>query len=203
MIFTKKKDSGMRLNKKSNLIGLGAVIFVVGIIVGVLINDIPMISFETKIDASAIIATIGLIATIFIMPFIVDARKDNLAGTKSMAIVDLDTLCGYIDELRTIYKTLLLNKQVLTKETYSIIISTFQQISSLISTLSDEFARRKILPNFKEIIKADLYLATYESCTEKLVVGQKLSEKEIQASLVELNKLFSKIKEFRYEIYNQ
>ena len=197
---TRKKGFGMKLSKSKTLLLL-VVVLLIGVGIGVGINDIPFLSFDTKIDISSIIATLGLVATIFIMPFIIEARKDNLSGTKSMAIIDLDTLCNYIDNLRVLYKQLLSKNDTLSEADYAIIISTFKQISSLLTTLSNEFKRRNILQSFELEIKANLYQKTYEKCTENLLTGKELDKKDIQEGLVELNNLFNEIKKYRYKLY--
>ena len=200
MTKTRKKGFGVKLSKSKTLLLL-IVVLLIGVCIGLVINDIPFLSFDTKIDISSIIATLGLVATIFIMPFIIEARKDNLSGTKSMAIIDLNTLCDYIDDLRVLYKHLLSKDDTLSEADYVIVISTFKQISSLLTTLSNEFKRRNILQSFELEIKANLYQQTYEKCTENLLTGKKLNNKEIQEGLVELNNLFNEIKKYRYKLY--
>lgn len=200
MMKTRKSDFGMK-SSKSKTILVPVITLLVGVCIGVCINDIPFIYLDTKIDISSIIATLGLIATIFIMPFIIEAKKDNLAGVKAMAVTDLDTLCGYIDTLRVLYKQLLSKNKNLSKLDYAIILSTFKQISSLIATLSNEFRRRNILQNFETEIKANLYQETYEKCTENLSIGKKPDDKGIQEGLIELNNFFNEVKKYRYKLY--
>ena len=190
----------MKLGKSGKIAGV-IILLLIGVGLGLMIDDIPFLSFETKIDASAILAILSLIATVFLMPFIIEAKRNNLGNIKSMACVDLDTTCNYIDELRRIYKNLLSSNSTIKESEYAIILSTFKQLSSLLTTLSNEFKRRKILPDFAEEVKGDLYQKAYEKCTENLQIGKRVDNKDVQEGLIELNRLFNKIKEYRYRLY--
>lgn len=200
MIGVKKKGFGMQLNK-TKCIALLIIIFLFGVLLGVIINDVPFITFDTDVDLSSVIAIIGLVATIFIMPFVVEAKKDNIAGIRTMAVSDLDTLCGFLNNLKELYERLFSEDDVLTESDYAKILSTFKHISSLISTLSDEFNRRNLLESFSTNIKGDLYQKAYEKCTDSLIEGKKVDKKEIKEGLVEIDNLFNEIKKYRYMLY--
>lgn len=197
----KEQDSGMKLNKTKALAYLILALFA-GLCAGVLICLRTEISFNTEIDVSSLIEIFGLIVTIFIMPFIIEANKDKAAGIKTMANVDLDTLCAYVDSLREIYQKLLSKQgQTLSTSDYVKILSIFRQMSSLITTLSIEFVHRDVLLGFGADIYEALFEDTYEDCTEWLKKGHAIQESDVHKSLIRLNQLFDELKKYRYKLY--
>lgn len=195
----KKKVFGMQLSK-GKIIASALILFTTGLIVGLLVKNIPLITFDTKVDLSTLVAVAGLVATIFIMPFIVDERTMRRDGINTMVVVDLDTVCNYIANARNLYNDISSSKNV-SVDQYTKIVSTFKQISSLLYTLSDEFNRCNMLQNFKNEVIADAYTPTYTSCTEKLIINKKLSSKNLQDSQIALDSLFNKVKQYRYRLY--
>lgn len=185
---------------KGKIIASALISFATGLVVGILIKNIPLITFDTKVDLSTLVAVAGLVATIFIMPFIVDERTMRRDGINTMVAVDLDTVCNYIANARNLYNNISSSKNV-SVDQYTKIVSTFKQISSLLYTLSDEFNRCNMLQNFKNEVIADAYTPAYTSCTEKLIVNKKLSPKNLQDSQIALDNLFNKVKQYRYRLY--
>ena len=197
----KEQDSGMKLSKirfLSYLISVASI----GLFLGIFICLRSSITFNTEIDVSSLIGIFGLIVTIFVMPFIIESKKDKAAGIKAMANVDLDMLCAYVDNLREIYKKLLSKQgQALSTPDYTKSLSIFKQMSSLLTTLSIEFVRRDILLDFGADIYEALFEDTYEDCTKWLKKGHAIETSYVRKSLIRLDQLFNELKKYRYKLY--
>lgn len=189
----------MKLSK-GKLVAFAVILIAIGFVVGVLVQDIPLITFNTEIDVSTLIAVAGLVATIFIMPFMIDARTARLNSINSMVVVDLDSVCSYINKVRDLYGNMASSSSI-TIDQYTQIVSTFKQVAALLYALADEFDRCNMLQDFRGEIIANTYTPTYTTCTEKLQKGKKLSAKNIQESQVALDSLLNKIKQYRYRLY--
>lgn len=133
------------------------------------------------------------------MPFIIDERATRRNNINSMAVVDLDNICAYVNKARDLYDGI--SSRKISNKQCTRILSVFKQIASSIYALSSEFEQCNVLPNFKCEVIVNAYTPAYIACTDKLKNGKKLSTDDIQASQIALDNLFNKIKQYRYRIY--
>lgn len=193
----KKRGFGMKSIKDRIILILSCI---TSFILGVIVQDIPFITFDSKIDLSTLISIASLVATIFIMPFIIESRIASFNNIKTMLVVDLDDICETIKDVRSLYDDNLSIRSI--KENhYILIVSKFKKIGSSLSMLSEEFSNYSILTKFKEEIVNGDYMETYRKCTENLKNGKRLSTEEIRESQRTLDMLSTKIKQCRYRLY--
>lgn len=200
MIRGKKIGFGMKSNNNNKVIFLSIAFLVIGLVIGIIIPTITSFTINTTIELSSLISILGLVATIFIMPFIINEKKNREHKINEIALKDLDDICKEIQKLRDIYEDML-NITKARKQNTPIIVGGFKRISNLLYTLSTEFDNCGILPDFKQKIIADSYTKAYSSCTENLLTKDGLSDDDIRRAQNELNDLYSEIKKTRYKIY--
>ena len=200
MILVKTKGFGMRSNKFLP-IACSIVFLFVGCALGYYIKNVPLLEFDSKIGISAILSILGLIVTIFIMPFIINDKKNREEKINDAALRDLDLICEEIEKIRSRYESFL-GKEKMTDVNKAEILRVFKRVSSLMYALSDQFKRYGVLKDFKENIIANSYTPAYEACTDKLMANPGLSDIEIKEALAKLDGFYNTVKKTRYELYD-
>jgi hypothetical protein len=177
---------------------LGLTILLLGVGIGLLINDVPYIQFKHEVDLGTCIAILGLIATIFIMPFVVQkglSRQDNI---NSVILIDLQAISSDVIKLREIYVALKPSTAV-SKAKYVSITTLFKTISSEILSLNKELERQNKLAKFKKEVYDDCYTPAYELCTDQLVMNKKMDLETIHSANKALNVLCASLRKYRYD----
>jgi len=188
-------------SKNTREIVTSIVLILIGVGVGSIINDIPGITFNTEIDLATCIAILGLVATIFIMPFVVERKLNQQDNINKVVLIDIDSIYSDVLKLKQIYVELTPRTSISQKK-YVEIIALFKTISSGILALNTELEKRQKLENFKNDVYDNSYTPTKESCTETLVIKKKLDEKTILDANESLNGLCSSLRTYRYEAYS-
>lgn len=193
--------SGMDLKKNKNLsIAAGAVLFFVGLAVGALINDLPFVTFKREVDLGTCIAVLGLVATIFIMPFIVQKKLSRQDSINSVILVDLEAINADVERLREMFVGLKPSTTI-SKTRFMQITALFKTISAEILSLNRELESQSKLPNFKKDVYDSAYRPAYETCTDPLIIGKKLDEMQIYEANKTLNNLCTSLRKYRYETF--
>lgn len=187
-------------SKNAKNIGIVIVCLILGFIMGAAVNDIPLITFNTSVDVSSVLAMLGLLATIFIMPSIVDDRIRRRENTNIIILKDIDEACDTVRKLMDIYDGILPNRNI-NEKNYSMIISTFKRLSSSLYGLSSALESDNILTDFKSKVIADGYAPAYASCTENLKNGKSMNKNDLDSGKIALNDFYQKIKTYRYKLY--
>lgn len=182
-------------------IACSIVFLFVGCALGYYIKNVPLLEFDSKIGISAILSILGLIVTIFIMPFIINDKKNREEKINDAALRDLDLICEEIEKIRSRYESFL-GKEKMTDVNKAEILRVFKRVSSLMYALSDQFKRYGVLKDFKENIIANSYTPAYEACTDKLMANPGLSDIEIKEALAKLDGFYNTVKKTRYELYD-
>lgn len=198
--LAKSKGFGMALVKitKSNVF-LGLTILAIGIGIGILINDVPYIQLKHEIDLGTCIAMLGLIATIFIMPYIVQKGLSKQDNINSVLLTDLEDINNDVIKLREIYVALKPSTTI-SKAKYTSITTLFKTISSEILSLNKELEYQNRLPNFKKEVYDDAYTPAYEFCTGMLVMNKKMELETINLANSALNTLCASLRKYRYNV---
>ena len=202
MIHFRKKNSGMKLTK-SRLIGGGIGCFLLGFFARQIIVDIPFFTFDTKIDISSIVSVLGLFATIFFIPLIINKLIDKEKNTNALLIKDLDEISNLVDGLVAFYQRKIKeSSKNINKDDFTFIVYSFKQIASLLDTVKDEFNERKMMENFeKEVIKR-YYGKANKQCTDEISVNKRIDDAYIRKSMICLFNFKKKIKHTRYSIFD-
>lgn len=187
------------INKTNILIAI--FILAVGIFIGALIGDVPYITFKRELDLGACIAILGLIGTVFYIPYIVERKFAKLDNINEVIRTDLESIHSDVERLKEVYVAIKPNITV--KETqFTEIVALFKAISAAILALNKELEERGRLNNFKKDVYDDRFAPTKDACTENLILGKKLDAKTILGAMTELNKLCAILKQYRYKTYS-
>ena len=187
------------LNKTNIFIAL--FILAVGIVIGVLIGDVPYITFKREVDLSVCIAILGLIGTVFYIPYVVERKFTKLDNINEVIRDDLESLHANVERLKELYVAIKPNVTV-KEAAYTEILAIFKAISSSILALNQELEGRKRLSNFKKDVYDEQFIPTKDACTENLIVGKKMDTKTTLDAMTELNKLCAILKQYRYKTYS-
>lgn len=178
----------------------GLLLFLIGIGIGLLVNNVPYITFKNDVDLGTCIAILGLVVTIFIMPFIVQRKLSRQDNINAVILIDIETINSDVTALREIYVELKSSTQI-TKEKYRKIIASFKTISAEISSVAEELEARKRLTQFKKDVYDTAYNHAYEVCTDPLVIDGKLNDSTILEANRALNSLCAALRKYRYETF--
>jgi len=181
-------------------IATGTIVFLVGVGMGVLINNVPYVTFKKDVDLGTCISILGLIATIFIMPFIVQRRLSKQDNINSVILIDIEAIHSAVARLRDVYAELKPSTKI-TKAKYVYILTSFKTISADIYALNKELEERQRLSQFKKDVYDEAYIQAYETCTEPLKMDQRLDITTILSANKALNTLSSELKKYRYETF--
>jgi len=200
MTLAKLRGFGMDSKNTKSLTAGALIALSVGFAIGLLINDIPYISFKREVDLGSIIAILGLITTIFIMPFIVQRRLSHYKNINSVILVDIESIHLEVSKLREFYVDLKPTTKI-NQAKHIHITTSFRTISAQILALSKELDARKRLPNFKIDVYDKAYENAYETCTELLRLNGKLDNRTILSASKSLNDLVSELKKYRFSTF--
>lgn len=190
--------SGKSTVSKSVLGGL--LILVIGIGIGLLIGDIPYITFEKEIDLGACIAIVGLIATVFYIPYIVERKFVKLDNINEVIRNDIESIHDDVVRLKAIYVAIKPDT-IIRKAKFTEIVALFKTISASILELNEELDERGRLKDFKKDVYDGQFVSTKETCTETLMIDKKMNAKTTLDAVTELDKLCAKLKKYRYKTY--
>lgn len=177
------------------------VFLVVGIGMGAFMGDIPYITLNREVDLGTCIAILGLIATVFYIPYVVERKFARLDGINEVIRDDLVSIHADVERLKELYVSIKPNTTV-KEAAYTEILTLFKAISSAILALNKELEERNCLAGFKKDVYDDRFIPTKDACTENLIVGKKMDTKTTLDAMVELNKLSATLKNYRYKTYS-
>lgn len=185
---------------KTNLL-IALLILAIGIAVGALIGDLPYVTFKREVDLAACIAILGLIGTIFYIPYVVERKFAKIDNINEVIRDDLEALHKDVERLKELYVSIKPN--TLIKESmYTEVLALFKTISSGILALNKELEARKRLGDFKKDVYDEYFTPAKDACTDTLMVGKKMDIKTTLDALAELNKLCAILKQYRYKTYS-
>ena len=189
----------MALTKNTlSKVALGLTILLFGVGIGMLIKRVPYIKLKPEVSIGDFLSTLGLIATIYIMPFIVQKGLSKQDNINSAILVDLEAINLDVIKLREIYVALKPSTAI-SKTTYTCITALFKTISSEILSLNTELERQNKLPKFKKEVYDDSYTPAYELCTGMLVMNKKMDLETIHSANTALNTLCNSLRKYRYD----
>lgn len=176
-------------------------ILAVGIVIGALIGDVPYITFKREVDLGACIAILGLIGTVFYIPYIVERKFAKLDNINEVIRTDLESIHSNVERLKEVYVAIKPNVTI--KEVqFTEIVALFKAISAAIIALNNELEGRSRLTDFKKDVYDDRFTPAKDACTENLILGKKLDAKTILEAMTELDKLCAALKKYRYKTYS-
>ena len=187
------------INKTNVLIVL--LTLAIGIVVGALIGDFPYVTFKREVDLAACIAILGLIGTIFYIPYVVERKFAKIDNINEVIRDDLESLHKDVEHLKELYVSIKPN--TLVKEaTYIEVLALFKTVSSGLLALNKELEARKRLVDFKKDVYDGHLTPARDACTDTLMVGKKMDIKTTLDALAELNKLCAILRQYRYKTYS-
>lgn len=191
----------MKLNGKKAVVGI-AFGFIAGNMIGVWSREALDIAISNRIDLSTVISILSLVVAIFVMPFLIEDKKNKEKKVSEIAAKDLEDVSEKIMALRAMYEKQSTVKTKFGDKKKKEIVNQCRAISNMLYFLSDVFVSHKILPRFKEDIIAGSYDGAYRACTERLMTNEGLSHDELRIALEKIDKLFVDLKKKRYELYS-
>lgn len=180
---------------------LGLFILVVGVCIGVLLGDLPFITFKREVDLGVCIAILGLIGTVFYIPYVVERKFAKLDNINEVIRADLESVHADVERLKEVYVAIKPSATVKEAQ-YTEILALFKAISSAVLALNKELEEHKRLKDFKKDVYDERFIPTKDACTESLIVGKKMDTKTILDAMTELNKLCATLKQYRYKTYS-
>lgn len=174
---------------------------VIGIIIGVIVRDFPLITFKHEVDLGMLATIIGLFLTVYIMPFIVEKRLSNTTSISGIIVQDLDAILVNVEHLRSQFNELSPSKKV-TEKQFRSIVGTFKSVSSALYALHEQTSGRGRLTEMKDEVYDKFYTPAYDTCTERLMYDRKMDEQSLINAQNTLNMLATVIRKYRYETYS-
>ena len=175
-------------------------VLIIGIGIGALIDNIPYITFNNEIDLGVCIAVLGLLGSIFYIPYIVERNFTKLDNINEVILNDLESIHKEVELLKAIYVSVKPNA-VIKEATYMQILAAFKTISSSILALNSQLHLHKRLVDFKQEVYNDRFLVAKDACTENLIIGKNMDARTTLDAMTELNNLCAVLKDYRYKTY--
>lgn len=185
---------------RSGLI-LAASTLVIGVLVGAIIGDIPLVTFKHEVDLGMLATIIGLFLTVYIMPFIVEKRLTNTTNISGIIVQDLDAILLNVESLRSSFNELSPAKKV-TEKQFRSIVGTFKSVSAALYALHEQVSSRGRLTDMKDEVYDKFYTPAYDTCTERLMFDRKMDEQSLINAQNSLNLLATVLRKYRYETYS-
>ncbi len=182
-------------------VAAGLVLLLVGGAIGVVVGDIPYVTFKREVDLGTLVAILGLIATAFYIPYFVERRFSRMDNINEVVRDDIDAIIQDTERLKQIYVNIKPNIAV-KEATYKEILALFKSISAAILALEKELTERGKLANFKEGVYNKVFIPTKDKCTEKLLVNVRLDVNVALDASAQLNKLCAVLRKYRYKTYS-
>lgn len=187
------------INKKNLIIGVLLLIF--GVALGVIIGDIPYITFKREVDLATCIAIAGLTASVFYIPYVVERKFVRMDNINEVIRNDIESIIDDTNRLKTIY-SLIKPTIAIKQSTYIEILSLFKTISSSIIALDEELQERARLSDFKKDVYEQKFTPAKDACTEDLMINAKMDARVAMDSIAHLDRLCAELRKYRYKTYS-
>lgn len=184
------------------VIGIALFTALIGFGAGVLANDIPFITFKTDLDLAACIAVIGLFATVFFLPYVVERRFSSIDNVNVIIKEDLESILNNVEQLKLLILVVKSGRKA-TQRQYADILAAFKNISPAIIDLNKELVKRNRLSGFKKEVYDEAYQTAKTACTENLITEGGLSAGEKRDAISSLNHLSAQLKCYRYNAFSE
>ena len=168
---------------------------VVGVIIGVIVKDFPLITFKHEVDLGMLATIIGLFLTVYIMPFIVEKRLSNTTNISGIIVQDLDAILVNVEHLRSQFNELSPSRKV-TEKQFRSIVGTFKSVSAALYALHEQASGRGRLIEMKDEVYDKFYTPAYDTCTGTLMYNRKIDEQTLMNAQSTLNMLAMAIRKF-------
>ena len=169
---------------------------------GLAINDLPYITFNTELSIGDIIAVLGLLGAFYIIPRIVENAIYSRKSKDSILVDDINELCVKLDQLQKMFKDLYREEELIDEKNRGLILQDITLIGNEIELLDESIKNEH--PRLKDIesIKDYYNESTYKSLTEELPVNDELSLTYYKSAIKSTNQLIRKLKSLKYEAFN-
>jgi hypothetical protein len=185
-----------------NSVTKGLLLVGTGFTIGVIVQDVPFVKLKMEADLGAVIAILGLIATAFYLPNVVERKFKKKDTINEVVRSDIESIINEVELLKAVYRKIGPTTKI-KQTTYTEILGLFKSISADILALNVQLSSRNKLPDFKNDVYVEKYIPTKEVCTNDLVTNKLLSTEIAADAISELDKLTAELRKYRYETFSE
>ena len=184
------------------VLGITIIVLAIGIGIGAIIGDVPLIKFETDVDLATCIAVIGFFATVFYLPNIVQRKFTSIDNVNVIIRHDLESMIDDVAKLKDIFVSIKAGRRA-TQAQYVSILASFKLLSAAILDLNKELEIRGRLTGFKKDVYNEAFVVAKTTCTENIMIQGGLSQAELREATTSLNQLSAALKCYRYKAFSE
>ena len=175
-------------------------LIILGLLAGVCMASNVVFGVRLEIDLSTILSALSIVATVIVLPLIVEKIVSN---DKTRNELLSQQLFDIIDALRNLRKRFnsLSTESPITKQDWRNILGSLKEISFDLDCVADLFKNSSNEASFRKDIIDKEYISAYTSCTEWLTPSCIPTSSDISNTISSINQLIKKLISFRFSIY--
>lgn len=172
---------------------------IVASFVGLAIGSVAgcLVCCKLKVDLDGLISVLALIATVFIMPFVVDKYLSKRRSTAQLLDENVVYIIACLEPMLNCYICASSNKEFGEDESMRI-VGNFKRASIRVNMICGDDSPLKNVANVSEI--KSQYKRVYVSCTEKLFTKNAVSKNDLVRAYVDLSNMIFILNELRYKL---
>ncbi len=167
---------------------------------GVLLNDFPLVSFDSKIDLDTVMSFIGIIGAVVLVPLVINRYYSKRDTTNLLIISDIDGALAALDNLGIYYKKIYFEGKAIDGNDRREIQSTFRKVSNHLKTIVDKAEKHPGIKDFRVKVYEYFNAKTYKSCTENLVNGKAIDDNLYLQVENSINALVNRLRKTKYNL---
>ena len=183
----------------------GAAIFISGLLFGALgyqwLCDSRHLQIDPKVDVSAIVAVGALVASVYLIPFVVDRHLNRQRDYEAIVCGEIEEVISLLNEVDDIYRKIYgnLDKTTIDKVDVIQLRRLITKIQNKIDALSKEYSPQ--ISDFKDSVELPFNRDVRPALTDDFQVGKILEENSYIVATKEIDNIVGALKKKHYQMY--
>jgi hypothetical protein len=175
--------------------------FIAGLVIGLVLNDIPGLTLKKEVDVGAIVAVVSLFLATVIVPLKINAHVSNVRNKNSIIIRDLNEILDQLNRIKTLHSDVFYANTVIKLREQRAMLALFKDASNRIDSLAKQLCDLPNFKDFKDNISIPFSRDLKPAYTDKFIKTKKIREQDYLTATGEMNKIVTELKECRYKTY--
>lgn len=155
--------------------------------------------FQTTISLGDIISIFGIVATIVIIPLIIERYVTNFRGQQTVFLSDLQSLGNMLTQVWRDYMEIYFKNKQVKKNDRRLILSSLRTVHNQLDIMETESSCLDVENDIQKIEKE--YSKLKEAITENFLENKKVKEADFVAAQQSYHNIQAIISKLRYSLY--
>lgn len=183
----------------SSCIGL-AITLVLGIGVGVIVNDMPYVQFKREVDVGALISLASLLGAIYIIPYIIEKSFASRRHKSNLLLSEIDSSISKLTDFMNNFRGKYFEAASLTQEDIQMITLDSRSITNLLDGLTSHAVNHQGMEDMRVSIFDEFNLRTVTDYTDSIRVGRPIEQDAVLKASKSTEEIISKLRNYRYQL---